>query len=223
MINKKYTTKNCGELVVLRKSSKYNYFECKFLTTGSIKTLRKDAIVSGEVQDNFAKTVMGVGCIGNVSTKRENARAYSVWNNMINRCYNPNNSRYSAYGGNGVTVSKNWMCFETFLTDIPKITGYNKIKFDLGELQLDKDFTQFMSTNKVYSLDTCILVARDINSRLQPTQQKEFIATSPDGKTYQDYNIAAFARTHNLDRRGISAVLNGRCKSHFNWTFKFMI
>lgn len=36
---------------------------------------------------------------------------YKVWNQMKDRCYNPNNPKYNNYGGKGVSVCDRWKSF----------------------------------------------------------------------------------------------------------------
>jgi len=44
---------------------------------------------------------------------------YRSWGNMKNRCFNPNEKRYSDYGGRGITVCDRWKnSFENFLADM---------------------------------------------------------------------------------------------------------
>jgi hypothetical protein len=43
---------------------------------------------------------------------------YSVWNNMLLRCYNPSNHNYPYYGARGITVCERWHSFELWMTDI---------------------------------------------------------------------------------------------------------
>ncbi len=43
---------------------------------------------------------------------------YGAWNQMINRCENPNNSSYGRYGARGVTVCHRWHDFRNFLADM---------------------------------------------------------------------------------------------------------
>ena len=48
-------------------------------------------------------------------------RLYETWCNMIQRCTNPNNTRYMQYGGRGVTVDPSWTGaggFERFRSDV---------------------------------------------------------------------------------------------------------
>ena len=43
-------------------------------------------------------------------------RIYGVWQQMINRCYNPDNENYERYGGKGITVCDEWVnSFQVFL------------------------------------------------------------------------------------------------------------
>lgn len=43
---------------------------------------------------------------------------YRSWQSMIDRCRNPNNPRWSAYGGAGVSFDPRWVNFESFLMDM---------------------------------------------------------------------------------------------------------
>lgn len=43
---------------------------------------------------------------------------YKNWQNMRQRCLNPNHKYYKHYGGRGITVCKRWLRFENFLTDM---------------------------------------------------------------------------------------------------------
>ena len=50
---------------------------------------------------------------------------YSTWVHMKDRCTNPNNDKYSYYGGRGITVCPEWQAsFITFLRDMgPRPVG----------------------------------------------------------------------------------------------------
>jgi hypothetical protein len=43
---------------------------------------------------------------------------YNSWSNMIQRCTNPNNPRYNAYGKRGIKICDQWLVFENFLKDM---------------------------------------------------------------------------------------------------------
>lgn len=53
-----------------------------------------------------------------------NNRRWLVWDVMMSRCYDMNNSDFPHWGGNGVTVHEDWHDFTQFADDVPdKITG----------------------------------------------------------------------------------------------------
>lgn len=43
---------------------------------------------------------------------------YHIWNGLRQRCLNPENDRYHAYGTRGITVCERWSRFENFLEDM---------------------------------------------------------------------------------------------------------
>ena len=45
-------------------------------------------------------------------------KEYRAWSNMIQRCTNPNNNRYSDWGGRGISVCERWLTFENFFADM---------------------------------------------------------------------------------------------------------
>ena len=54
-----------------------------------------------------------------------NTPEYKVWNNLKNRCTNPNIPGYKNYGGRGITVCKDWYDFSNFIKDMGKRPGEN--------------------------------------------------------------------------------------------------
>lgn len=52
-------------------------------------------------------------------------RQYSIWANMISRCYNENVPAYTNYGGRGISVCEKWRFFEGFWEDMQK--GYSDV------------------------------------------------------------------------------------------------
>jgi len=44
--------------------------------------------------------------------------AYQCWENMKQRCLNPNNTNYPTYGGRGITVCEEFKTFSLFLAHI---------------------------------------------------------------------------------------------------------
>jgi hypothetical protein len=46
-------------------------------------------------------------------------KEFKSWEGMINRCYSPNSSAYSRYGGRGIKVCDRWLVnYENFLADM---------------------------------------------------------------------------------------------------------
>jgi hypothetical protein len=66
---------------------------------------------------------------------------YNSWDNMIQRCTNPNRIEYPHYGGRGITVCERWLSFENFLEDM----GLRPMGLTLDRI----------NTNGDYMLDNC--------------------------------------------------------------------
>jgi hypothetical protein len=52
---------------------------------------------------------------------KSKSKAYSIWNQMIQRCTNPNHISYQWYGAVGVYVVTKWMQFESFFNDMGEV------------------------------------------------------------------------------------------------------
>lgn len=53
------------------------------------------------------------------SYKGRATKEYATWTDMLTRCYNQNSTRYSDYGGRGITVCRQWKeSFADFYTDM---------------------------------------------------------------------------------------------------------
>lgn len=209
-------TKNYGNAEIIGAGTKYNYVKVRFENTGNIDEFRKDAVDRGEIRDKWAVTFCGVGVIGDIKTRGKYKQYYTLWRNMIKRCYDNKNEAYKS-----VTVCDRWHTFQFFYEDIPLIDGFDAEAFERSEIDLDKDIKQRFCDNKIYSVDTCCFVPKSINRNIQDGQQREFVCVSPDGVMCKADNITKFAREHGMDRRQISAVLHGRFKSTLGWSFYY--
>lgn len=76
-------------------------------------------------------------------------RLYRVYRGMIERCHNKNNTKYSDYGGRGITVCSEWReNYDTFRTWAIK-NGYDENK-SRKEQSIDR-----IDNDKGYSPDNC--------------------------------------------------------------------
>ena len=115
----------------------------------------------GEIKNPYQHKSNGIGYIGKSTMKVEDGNdklSYRRWRNMLDRCYNPKDKQYKIYGGNGVTDSKEWQCYENF--EIWWDEHYYELENE--RVELDKDI--LIEGNKVYSPETCMFVPQKINS-----------------------------------------------------------
>lgn len=105
----------------------------------------------------------GVGVIGtkypitykNEFNKHRNTKEYSIWQNMLKRCYDiKTHRRQPTYIG--CSVSENFKYYEYFYE-----WCNNQIGFNNEGWQLDKDLLH--KGNKVYSEDTCVFLPQELN------------------------------------------------------------
>ena len=144
-----YTTNHHGEIVVLEKCQRTDFYKVRFKKTGTEKDVRGYQILCGCIRDPMAKSLCGVACTGNAKTKGQNKVFYAIWHDMINRCYNPSDKRYVAY--QHVRIAERWLVFEHFLQDIRELDGFDAMAIMDGRKCLDKDLKQRGLPEKIYS------------------------------------------------------------------------
>lgn len=116
------TGKRFGRLVVRAedKVRKPRHWLC-VCDCGRQHTVRESALKNGHTQS--------CGCLGaerrlkaateaKIKHGKSKSDIYSVWASMIQRCRDPNNKRWSSYGGRGISVCDRWLRFENFLADM---------------------------------------------------------------------------------------------------------
>ena len=59
-----------------------------------------------------------------------NLRAYTSWQQMFTRCYNPNATAFSYYGSRGITICDRWRSFANFFADM----GERPLKHSLDRI-----------------------------------------------------------------------------------------
>lgn len=88
---------------------------------GNIKKVDAGSLKKGEI--------VSCGCFSKEATKErstthghtkngQSSMTFATWQGMLNRCQNPNFSKFKDYGGRGITVCERWQKFENFLTDM---------------------------------------------------------------------------------------------------------
>lgn len=223
------TTKSGLEYEIIKKDGRNKHgaqlYLIKFTNTGTEMRVLKASIKSGTIKDRFHPSVYDVGCLGNAK-KVGNERVYSLWNNMLCRCYHnhKNNKDYMSYGGIGVRVCERWKIFSNFLSDLENIEGYDEPLFAQGKIHLDKDKKQSNTppSQKIYSLETCCFISKEDNQVMRNTSRyrKKFMAISPDGQRIYVDGLVDFSKENNLDASTITRCLRGEYKQHKGWTFE---
>ena len=159
-VGKVCKSKSSGDFKVLKYNDNRNV-EIQFLKTGFEMVARLDHIKSGEVKDPHSPSVCGVGIVGikyPISEGGVLTKEYTLWCNMLKRCYS------DAYKKKQPTyidceVSDKFKSYEYFYEWCHKQIG-----FGVEGWQLDKDL--LIKGNKVYSEDSCVFIPKEINTLL---------------------------------------------------------
>lgn len=105
---------------------------------------------------------------------RKPSRLRTIYNNMLDRCYNPSNPAYKDYGAKGVTVCEEWKNAENGFLVFQEWALANGYK---DNLVCDKDHKcNILNINpKLYSANTCTWITPEENggltSRLPEAEQ----------------------------------------------------
>ena len=204
-----YTSNKFGDYEVIEYNG-WNKIRIRFKNTGYERLTCSSNINAGDVKDRYAKTVHGVGFLGDgkysCGTHRE---LHSVWRSMIRRCYSTKCSNYNIYGARGVTVCDEWHNFQNFAKWYEDNYPKDGRKYDLDKDRLSVGI-------KVYSPETCCFLTHAENSI--ESNAKYYKMVSPDGEVIEIYNMSEFCRNNNLNQRAMSAVCRGKGNHHKGWT-----
>lgn len=132
---------------------------------------------------------------------------------MIGRCYDVNHSKYSSYGGRGVTVSDELLNFNNYINVVSKLEHYQDLINEPEKWQIDKDLKSD-ENYKIYSDKTLTII---------PTQENIMLSNKEDMRTvfmYNDENLllATFpsrcraAMVMGLERGNISRAIRNSYK-----------
>lgn len=202
--NKEYYSNSYGKFKFLELYSDPNIdhkmCKIKFIDTGTIVNVTLSNAYRGAVKDPYRPIIYGVACQGNASTK---CKAYSIWKDMIRRCYDTNSKEYLQYGFKGVKVCNRWLCFEYFAYDLPNIPGYNLWLLNHDKYEMDKDVLQMTVPEylKVYSPLTVQFIDKSLNRKYATLYQKI---------NHEDNYYSKYIGVHNRnDKYNVRINING--------------
>ncbi len=118
---------DCGEETVV------NHQNVRLGLTKSCGCLNKERRIETKTKHNLHDT-----------------RFYHIWENIKQRCTNPNASGYKNYGGRGIKLCKNWNLFESFKTDMHETYIAHVFKHGEKNTQIDRT-----DCNGNYEINNC--------------------------------------------------------------------
>lgn len=140
------------QIVEILKDRKYRIL----FEDGYEKIVTERSLTNPEIKNPYAKTVCGVGWIGDEFENVNEMKEYRLWLSMIQRCYG---KRESCYVNNGIEVCEEWKGYPNFSKWCRKQKGFYRDKWDL-----DKDL--LIPGNKIYGPEFCCFLPRTINRTL---------------------------------------------------------
>lgn len=96
-------------------NNKHHFWLCECIC-GNKKNIWSGSLKNGDSKSCGCQNIERI-------TKHKMSRSveYKTWNDMIQRCTNPNKKEFKNYGGRGIKVSNRWLeSFENFYTDMGK-------------------------------------------------------------------------------------------------------
>lgn len=174
-VGKVFPTKSFGDLKVLKYNNTSDV-EVEFINTGGRRSALVSSIMKGEVRDTSICRINKKGFMDlpNGIRRGNHPKSYTVWNGMLQRCYNEN-MRYLHPTYVDCTASETFKYFSKFKTWYEQQKGHDKEGW-----HFDKDI--LVKGNKVYSEDTCCFVPKEINCLM--TNNKSVRGELPQGVTW---------------------------------------
>lgn len=143
----------------------YREVYIRFENTGGLGKAAAGNVRNGAVRDNLAKTVYGVGFLGNGEFRSRHlnngscTKEYGTWSGMMFRCYGEGRDSTTLRNYGDCTVCSLWHNFQNFAEWCQ--TQPEMLHKDSS---LDKDIR--VKGNRVYSPDTCCFVPLYINTAI---------------------------------------------------------
>lgn len=214
-----FKTKEGYEITVVGKSPNIDQYYVQF-DAGNIISVNFRRIKSGTIKNPMHKSVCGVGYLGTTEFKKVGAlKEYTLWLNMIRRCYALQDTLNKAYID--CTVDPEWCCFSTFYEDVKHLKDYDKwLSSGKYEYVLDKDIK--IPGNRVYSKESCMFVKLTENAKAS-VKGRQHICEGVNLKTNEKIvfsNMLEFATKYGFDTGHISHCVSGKRKTHKGWSFR---
>lgn len=154
--------------------------------------------------------------------KSINSKLRSIWNKMLDRCYNPSAHNYKYYGAKGITVCSRWMSLETFIIDVKTLTNWELKKDNWNTFELDKDYYG----SKIYAPDVCLWLTSSENNKIT---KQSIIITKTSGRKELFRCIQDVCDTYSVTKSCVHRFLNGQDMSKLsymnkrfsNWRFEY--
>ena len=154
----KFPTKMSGDLIITEVLE--GDWRRVIFDDGYQKVTTTKCINDGEVRNPYAKTLFGVGWLGEGISTIENGkvlREYRLWHSMMQRCYYEHENISKSYKDK--YVSPKWHCFQDFA-----LWCRSQPTFYYKGWDLDKDLLKI--GNKEYSPENCCFIPKTLNRTL---------------------------------------------------------
>jgi hypothetical protein len=236
-----WESNNYGKFKILEKLNKYRlrknnikdyiYYLCEFWD-GSIVEINCQRIKDGQIKNCYSPSLFGVGYVGQgqwqTKMKGKNTKEYTLFKNILSRCYNNQNKNYKYYGEKGITLDKNLHNFQNFCLMISNLPNYDKWKHDkMEEWCLDKDFVckKLNISPKIYSKETCIFITKKENTAEMINRNLLTGLTYVGIRVLDNYeeeftNQNHFAKKWGLDNSHVNSCIHNKRERHKGWVFK---
>lgn len=182
-VGKVFETNKCGKLIVIDVYPRKALI--RFAETGHERLVNKCDLLQGKVNDPLYKNIYGIGFLGEGPYQPKNCGInYTRWVSMLDRCYNPENSKSEYY--ENCFVVEEWHNFQNYMSWAVLQKG-----FDRKGWQIDKDLLR--GDNPCYGPETCVFLPRDLNMAL--IVHRRAGNTMGTGVYYHEKNKKYIART----------------------------
>ena len=208
-----------GVIKILGRHVDNGQFYIEFVDSGSTRFALSSNIKSDQVKDYFTTSVHGVGYLGDfekVPKSKLHNRLYSLWTNILLRCYGKTFTRSGEvkYTYADVTVCSSWHSYSNFFFQVQEIPGFDSWLREGGlAYNIDKD----KSGSRYYSKYTCEFITAKENQDL--AHEKQRVSFAPQWVVHANGNAEfvsdyiQFSKEHRIVAYELLKLLRGSQKS----------